>query len=55
MPNEKETQPQLDEGAGGCKECTCPSWRGDSDTPERCVNIRVPTKQLCGHTKAQHR
>jgi hypothetical protein len=40
---------------GSCTKCSCPSFRGDSDDPERCVNIRPPTNQLCGHTRAEHR
>jgi hypothetical protein len=42
-------------GSGKCTKCGCQSFRGDSDNPEKCVNIRVPTRELCGHTKAQHK
>jgi len=38
----------------GCKKCGCRGWRPDSSAPDRCVNIRVPTSALCGHTKADH-
>jgi len=43
------------EGPTSCKECSCPSWRSDIGDPELCLNIRPPTKELCGHTLAEHR
>ena len=39
---------------GGCSQCSCPSWRPDSENPEKCVNIRVPTRVLCQHGKNSH-
>jgi len=37
-----------------CTKCTCFEWRSDNDTPEHCLNIRVPTKELCGHLRSDH-
>lgn len=42
-------------GYGKCKRCGCQGWRGDSGNPEKCVNIRVPTKDLCAHVAGDHR
>lgn len=41
-------------GTGKCKKCGCQGWRGDSGDPERCVNIKAPTKALCGHLESDH-
>ncbi len=41
-------------GSRDCKKCSCPSFRGDSGNPEKCVNIQPPSQKLCGHTKSQH-
>jgi hypothetical protein len=41
--------------AGGCKKCGCLGFRGDSGTPEKCININNPTKGLCGHSKGDHK
>lgn len=42
-------------GTGACKDCSCQGWRGDSEEPEKCVNIRPPSNALCGHTKNRHK
>lgn len=42
------------EDTGKCKKCGCQGWRGDSGSPEKCMNIKVPTKELCGHSQADH-
>ena len=42
-------------GTGACKKCSCPSWRGDSGDPEKCLNIRPPTQKLCQHGQGDHR
>lgn len=42
-------------GSGACKKCKCQSWRSDSGKPEKCINIRVPTKKLCKHLKKDHK
>ncbi len=42
-------------GTGACKKCGCKSWRGDSEEPEKCVNIRSPKKTLCQHKKKDHK
>jgi hypothetical protein len=39
---------------GPCTLCSCPSWRTDSGDPPSCINIRPPTKQLCGHSEDAH-
>ncbi len=54
MSETKKEGAGKDKAAGGCKECSCPSWRSDSGSPEKCINIRPPTKKLCGHSKADH-
>jgi len=51
---QKTTQSTI-ESSTSCKECSCPSWRSDFGDPELCLNIRQPTKELCGHTLAEHR
>ncbi|WP_430409662.1 hypothetical protein [Kordia sp.] len=42
-------------GTGACEKCGCKSWRGDSDEPEKCINIRSPKKTLCQHSKKDHK
>jgi len=42
-------------GTGKCTKCGCQGWRGDSEEPERCINIRYPTKDLCQHLASDHR
>lgn len=37
---------------GGCRSCSCIGFRDGGDGS--CVNIRPPTKQLCGHSAADH-
>lgn len=39
---------------GACKKCNCPSWRGDSGEPEKCLNIDQPSTRVCGHEKHEH-
>ncbi len=39
---------------GACKKCGCQSWRTDSDEPPKCINIKAPTKELCGHSEEDH-
>jgi len=41
-------------GTGKCTKCGCLGFRSDSGDPERCINIKVPTKDLCGHLKDEH-
>jgi len=56
MSDEKKNQNSENENkAGGCTKCTCPSFRGDSGNPERCVNIQPPSQKLCGHLKSEHK
>ncbi len=43
-----------EKGTGKCKKCGCQGWRGDGESPEKCVNIKVPTRDLCGHSQADH-
>jgi len=44
-----------EKGTGGCKKCSCPSWRSDSGEPEKCINIKPPTKDLCQHSASDHK
>lgn len=48
------SQPDTKE-AGKCTKCGCQGWRPDSETPEKCINIRVPTEELCGHSEEDHK
>jgi hypothetical protein len=41
-------------GTGKCRKCGCQGWRGDNGEPEKCVNVKAPTKELCGHSQADH-
>lgn len=41
-------------GTGKCKKCGCQGWRSDSGDPERCVNIKAPSKALCQHLESEH-
>jgi hypothetical protein len=49
-----KTEKKEKSGSGACTKCGCKSWRGDSGEPEKCINIKVPTQELCGHTKEEH-
>ena len=55
MSTENKEVKNEDKGTGACKECGCGGWRGDSGDPEKCLNIRVPTRELCGHSEADHK
>ena len=42
-------------GTGHCTKCSCPGWRSDSGDPPECINVRIPTNQLCGHSEDDHK
>jgi hypothetical protein len=54
--NENTTANEVDHEklAGACKKCTCKGWRSDSGDPEKCLNIKVPTRELCAHLETDH-
>lgn len=41
--------------SGACNICSCPQFRSDNGEPERCINIRPPLKELCGHLRSEHK
>jgi hypothetical protein len=51
---EKSVSEFSPEIAGACSLCGCMSWRTDSGEPEKCINIKAPTRALCQHSKSEH-
>ena len=54
-PENNSGQKNAVDGIGACSKCSCPSWRGDAGEPEKCLNIRKPTKKLCQHKQSDHK
>jgi hypothetical protein len=46
---------ELIAGSGKCTLCRCQSWQSDGGNPEKCINIKAPTKLRCGHLYEDHK
>lgn len=48
-------KPAPGENGGKCTKCKCQGWKPGTGKPKKCVNVRVPTRNLCDHLKADHK